>query len=1081
MIKKLPLFLKSKQVSTLFYTLIFLIILFHSISSAGQTAVIGEGTLQGNGILSGNVTGNEAGSKSVQVIRKTALNAAGIASNTAITEWGHKKMSSTDLIGTNQWELKVYLKNAQTFSLTGTPYSTLKNGSTLVYTAIVDKSSFPVEPTYWMWQLQTFFQYTNFDLYCFVEWTPLQAVYNNITHPMRWERSPSGISTLNFISDYNFEETDPVTLSAGYKTRITYLNTDFVGTLSGGTIMASVANANAGAPFSLLASNLSYGTNMVYQWQKSPMGLNQWTDVGPESIFPSRPTNLQSTATDYRLRSKSTTTNQTVFSNVVSIGQNQNVIFTDPNLKAAFIRASVITETVKNLAGNYFKPDANNDGEIQLTEALQIGYFHFDGIGITNIDGIENFTNLTHLSLRTSFLVNVAVPSFQFLTHLSISESNLQSITLGALPVLDVLNLYNNNLTTIDLSSAPLVRNVDLSYNNFQTFTPVGNNLQFLSINNNQLTALNLENTLHLEIIRCQDNQLTELHVESEEDMFGSIICNNNLITTLTVNGMGYIYSVECSNNLLTALDFSHVRLANLYCSDNNLQTINVRNATHEDNLVFSNNPDLIHICADYPDFSYVQGLALAQGYPNLSINDYCSFDAIGTERIITGLSKYSNSGTCENTSIMYPNLRLKWTEDDGGQPYLLGNFYSSSLGIIDIQLPQNITSTIEPELENPEYFTVLPQNLDVNFDDNPAAVIQNFCVTPSGVHHDVQVLLFPVSAARPGFDAMYRLLLRNKGTQVSAGAVTLTFQDNVMDLVSSVPVATNIPNQLSWNYTNLQPFETRTFYTTFNLNSPSDSPPLNSSSMLEFSSAVSTVAADVYDLDNTQIFKQRIVNSFDPNDKTCLEGITVAPEQIGEYVHYVIRFENTGTASAVNVVVKDVLDSEKFDVNSVVLLSNSHSCIMRQRENSYEFIFENINLPFADNENDGFVFFKVKLQNTLAVNDTFNNQAGIYFDYNLPIITNDEVTTIQQLSTKDFAIDTSTVVSPNPSSGIFTINSKNVISSVGVYDIQGRLIETHLGTGNALNLNMSSRSAGIYFLRIITDGGIKMEKIVKK
>ena len=34
------------------------------------------------------------------------------------------------------------------------------------------------------------------------------------------------------------------------------------------------------------------------------------------------------------------------------------------------------------------------------------------------------------------------------------------------------------------------------------------------------------------------------------------------------------------------------------------------------------------------------------------------------------------------------------------------------------------------------------------------------------------------------------------------------------------------------------------------------------------------------------------------PNDKTCLEGSVITPTLIGQYVHYTIRFENTGTFS---------------------------------------------------------------------------------------------------------------------------------------------------------------------------------------
>ncbi len=63
----------------------------------------------------------------------------------------------------------------------------------------------------------------------------------------------------------------------------------------------------------------------------------------------------------------------------------------------------------------------------------------------------------------------------------------------------------------------------------------------------------------------------------------------------------------------------------------------------------------------------------------------------------------------------------------------------------------------------------------------------------------------------------------------------------------------------------------------------------------------------------------QTVVNSFDPNDKTCLEGATIPPSAVGKYVHYMIRFENKGTAEAQNVVVKDMIDTENLILSSLV------------------------------------------------------------------------------------------------------------------------------------------------------------------
>jgi hypothetical protein len=135
---------------------------------------------------------------------------------------------------------------------------------------------------------------------------------------------------------------------------------------------------------------------------------------------------------------------------------------------------------------------------------------------------------------------------------------------------------------------------------------------------------------------------------------------------------------------------------------------------------------------------------------------------------------------------------------------------------------------------------------------------------------------------------------------------------------------------------------------------------------------------------DNVSNLNQTVVNAFDPNDKTCLEGKIVAPDIVGEYVHYQIRFQNTGTANAQNIVVKDMIDVSKFDVSSLVPISGSHNFNTRiTNTNQVEFIFENINLPFATGNNNGYVSFKIKTNPSLAVGDTFSNQVNIYFDYN--------------------------------------------------------------------------------------------------
>lgn len=50
----------------------------------------------------------------------------------------------------------------------------------------------------------------------------------------------------------------------------------------------------------------------------------------------------------------------------------------------------------------------------------------------------------------------------------------------------------------------------------------------------------------------------------------------------------------------------------------------------------------------------------------------------------------------------------------------------------------------------------------------------------------------------------------------------------------------------------------------------------------------------------------------------------------IGDYVHYKIRFENTGTFPAQNIVVTDLIDISKFDISSLQMIDAFYSCTTR-------------------------------------------------------------------------------------------------------------------------------------------------------
>ena len=139
------------------------------------------------------------------------------------------------------------------------------------------------------------------------------------------------------------------------------------------------------------------------------------------------------------------------------------------------------------------------------------------------------------------------------------------------------------------------------------------------------------------------------------------------------------------------------------------------------------------------------------------------------------------------------------------------------------------------------------------------------------------------------------------------------------------------------------------------------------------------------------------IRGSFDPNDKSATPVMNLVEVTAGKYINYLVRFQNTGTDTAVNVVITDVLDG-LLDANSFQVLDASHPCITKRTGSNLTFEFIGIMLPDSNvNEaaSHGYVRFRVKPLASVLPNTIITNLAQIYFDFNSPIVTNTATTSI--------------------------------------------------------------------------------------
>lgn len=438
------------------------------------------------------------------------------------------------------------------------------------------------------------------------------------------------------------------------------------------------------------------------------------------------------------------------------------------------------------------------------------------------------------------------------------------------------------------------------------------------------------------------------------------------------------------------------------------------------------------------------------------------------------------NANGCDATDALLPDLKYRITDNVGTNDY---DFIANATGNYNVAIPAG-NYTVTPIFENPSYYTASPASIPVVFPSQATPQLQSFCITPVGNHPDLEVSVIPTNVARPGFDAKYKIIYKNKGNQSQSGSVNLTYDDNLMDYIIATPAySMQSTNNLFWNYDNLAPMETREILVTLNLNSPVETPPVTGSTQLSYTATVGSSLTDEMPSDNTFNLNQQVVNSFDPNDKTCLEGSTIATTKVGDYVHYLIRFENTGNYYAQSITVKDVIDVSKFDISTLEPVDGSHLFVTRIiNGNKVEFYFDNINLPFADNENDGYVAFMIKTKSTLAEGDSFSNSAAIYFDYNYPVVTDAAITTVQNpLNSAGFNFGNFLTIYPNPAKDVLNIIKKAEIglSSVSIYDVLGRLTIFIPNADEVQAIDVSPLKTGNYILKITSDKGMLTTKFI--
>lgn len=194
------------------------------------------------------------------------------------------------------------------------------------------------------------------------------------------------------------------------------------------------------------------------------------------------------------------------------------------------------------------------------------------------------------------------------------------------------------------------------------------------------------------------------------------------------------------------------------------------------------------------------------------------------------------------------------------------------------------------------------------------------------------------------------------------------------------------------------------------------------------------------------------------------------------------IDFQNTGTADALQVVLRDTLPPE-VSLFSVSMGASSHPYSWEiQAGRCLQITFDNINLPPASQDSAGsigFVKFTVNQVNGNATGTRIENFADIFFDLNPPIRTNTVFNTIGWLSPNAIGEVVSQVqvkVYPNPSRGEVFWEVEGLEEGAALrlemYSIVGQRVLVHgFESGERLKVETGKCSRGVYLYRVLEGG----------
>lgn len=440
----------------------------------------------------------------------------------------------------------------------------------------------------------------------------------------------------------------------------------------------------------------------------------------------------------------------------------------------------------------------------------------------------------------------------------------------------------------------------------------------------------------------------------------------------------------------------------------------------------------------------------LINGYTFLDDNLNSTFDA-GETRLINKVITETTTG------------RIGITQDDG---------------LFTIAVPDTGNFLIDGPLWN--YYSSVPLSHNAYFNNlQQTDSLNDFAIQTTGVYNDLCISIVPIGNFRSGFNANYSLNYSNLGTTLITPTIIFYPDTNITFINSNVLASSITIDSVIWNLGSIAPFQNDKISISVLVDMG-----LSIGSLINSGAIIEPIAGDANTICNQSYWEILTTGSYDPNDiLVSHDTLTTTEVSNGQYLDYIIRFQNTGNDTAFNVKLLNPIDTLNVDLSTFEVINSSHSVNINWNfwEQNMEFQFENILLPDSIvNEplSHGFVRYRIQPKSSLSVGDSIPNFAAIFFDFNDPVVTNIAKTYIVLQTTINEIKDVEISLYPNPASDqLQIVSTQSSITGYEIFNLLGMLVAENQENSNQIKVNTSGLAQGLYFMSINTPQG----KVYKK